>query len=287
MMKKHCLAYTDFADEMISEESVGQGYRHTKVQKGDITINHIIVHDQQNPLHKKPGDYISISFSCLHDRTQRSALVDVIKKCLCKLIQQQGQIKRILVVGLGNRDFVSDALGPQVVKEVFVTAHLYHQGILSNLQGTREVAVLAPGVMGQTGMESSVIIENVANAYRPDLIVAVDALATRYLRRINRVIQMNNTGIQPGSGIGNHRKQIDQDTLHVPVIALGVATVTSIYAIIEEVLGETCAESIEEYQNRQEDFVVTPKAMDEELLHLASILANAMNRSFHTDYEQL
>ena len=287
MKNRHCIAYTDFADEMITKESVGQGYRHTETHKGDIAINHIIVHDQQNPLHKKPGDYISISFTSLRDREQRSELIDVIQRCLCNLMQKQRHIQRILVVGLGNRDFVSDALGPRVVNEVIVTAHLYQQGVLSNWRGIREVAVLAPGVMGQTGMESSVIIENVANAFRPDLIVAVDALATRYLRRVNRVIQMNNTGIQPGSGIGNHRKQIDQDTLHIPVIALGVATVTSVYAIAEEVLGEKCAELIEEYQNKQEDLIVTPKAMDEELFRLSSILANAMNRSFHPDYELL
>lgn len=103
---------------------------------------------------------------------------------------------------LGNRFITSDALGPQVARNILVTSHLYAQGHAHQLQGTRNVAVLAPGVMGQTGLESSSIIQSVSGVYHPDVIIAVDALATRTIRRINRVIQINNTGIQPAAAWG-------------------------------------------------------------------------------------
>ena len=139
--------------------------------------------------------------------------------------------------------------------------------------------------MGQTGLESSVIIEQVAKRYRPDLVIVIDALATRHLQRINRVIQLSNTGLQPGSGIGNHRRRIDAQTLHVPVLAIGVATVTSIYAVLEEVLGEE--QAADAFVTLTKDLVVTPKEMDEELLHLADVMAAALNRALHPDFDRL
>ncbi len=107
------------------------------------------------------------------------------------------EISKILVIGLGNREIISDALGPYVASKLLVTAHLYENEDKAYLKGTRNVAVLSPGVMGQTGMESFSIVKSVTQMYHPDLIIAIDALATRNLNRINRVIQLNDTGIQP------------------------------------------------------------------------------------------
>ena len=104
---------------------------------------------------------------------------------------------------MGNRFITSDALGPQAANEILVTAHLYEHEDPAYLKGTRNVAVLQPGVMGQTGLESLSIVQSVAQSYQPDLVIAIDALATRNIARINRVVQINNTGIQPGSGVGN------------------------------------------------------------------------------------
>ncbi len=283
LKRKNKYLYTDFADELI-EENKAHGYVHQKKKGKYVTVSHIHVLDKENPLQKEPGNYVSISFTSLKENDQRKELIETIRYYLSFLMKEKSDIQRILVVGLGNRSFVSDALGPKVAGEVLVTAHLFQQEDRSWLNGMRNVAVLAPGVMGQTGLESSVIIENVAKAYQPDLIVAVDALATRYLKRINRVIQMSDTGIQPGSGIGNHRRRIDQSTVHVPVIAIGVATVTSIQAIIEELLEKNHMEACE-YEKLEQNMIVTPKSMDEELTYLSMIIASGMNRAFHSGLE--
>lgn len=287
MNEYRAMAHTDFADELLIEEEQAQGYTHTHKEGRFVRVSHICVHDPHNPLQKPPGDYISISFDSLSDRDQRRELIAAVRETMEELMRQcPCEITRILAVGLGNREIISDALGVQVMGELMVTAHLYAQKETDWLQGTRNVAVLTPGVMGQTGLESSAIIEQVAQGYAPDLIVAVDALATRHLKRINRVIQISNTGIQPGSGIGNHRRPIDEQTLHVPVIALGVATVTSIRAVLEEMFFEK-QQPLPDYIPKDFDLTMTPKAMDEELPHLSTILSAALNRAFHPGFEQL
>ena len=131
------------------------------------------------------------------------------------------------------------------------------------LKGTGNVAVIQPGVMGQTGLESSAIVKSVCEEYQPDVVFVIDALATRNTGRINRVIQINNTGIRPGSGVGNHRHALNEEELHVPVIAIGVATVTSIGAILSEALDpldDEKEEMLEQLaQKNHLDLVVTPK----------------------------
>ena len=205
--------------------------------------------------------------------------------------QMKVDVKKILVVGLGNRMITSDALGPGVASEILVTAHLYEYEAAAMLKGTRNVAVIQPGVMGQTGIESSCIIESVAQKYEPDLIIAIDALATRNMRRINRVVQINNTGIQPGSGVGNHRKSLNEESLHVPIIAIGVATVTSVGAILKETMDaceldfDAALETMKECKHL--DLVVTPKSMDDELKHLIYVVSEGINRFVHPQYEQL
>ena len=129
-----------------------------------------------------------------------------------------------------------------------VTAHLYENEDKAYLKGTRNVAVLSPGVMGQTGMESFSIVKSVTQMYHPDLIIAIDALATRNLNRINRVIQLNDTGIQPRKWCWKLSSCfLNEASLHVPVIAIGVATVSSVGAIVSDVLQDEkrCKEHLE------------------------------------------
>lgn len=151
--------------------------------------------------------------------------------------------------------------------------------------------MLQPGVMGQTGLESLSIVQSVAQSYQPDLVIAIDALATRNIARINRVVQINNTGIQPGSGVGNHRMSLCEKSLHIPVIAIGVATVTSIGAILHETLevsGEEKQHILQKIQDSNYlNLVVTPKSMDDELKHLVYIVSESLNRFLHPNYEQL
>ena len=192
---------SDFADEIISGSSEEEAYSHQTNEGEHVRVSHVCIHRADNVLGKQPGDYISIEFDSLHEHEAREEVIESLRAALCALMKDT--VRRILVIGLGNRFITSDALGPQVARNILVTSHLYAQGHAHQLQGTRNVAVLAPGVMGQTGLESSSIIQSVSGVYHPDVIIAVDALATRTIRRINRVIQINNTGIQPGSGVGN------------------------------------------------------------------------------------
>ena len=281
---------SDIADEMVNEEKECETYTHRYKEVGMIKVSHIIVHDENNPFGKRPGDYISVSFPSLHDHEIRRDLVDVLKGTIDGLIADTGKnIARVLIVGLGNRNIVSDALGPDVSDELLVTAHLFRQhSDLYRLEGMRDVAVIAPGVMGQTGLESSSIVLAVAKKYHPDLIIALDALATSDLNRVNRVIQISNTGIQPGSGIGNHCQPIDEATMRVPVIAVGVATVTSVGAILFQAAGNDELRMKLEKSLTQEnlDLIVTPKTMDEELRYLVQIIAGTLNRVLHPDFER-
>lgn len=279
---------SDFADEIISGSSEEEAYSHQTHEGEHVRVSHVCIHRADNVLGKQPGDYISIEFDSLHEHEAREEVIESLRAALCALMKDT--VRRILVIGLGNRFITSDALGPQVAHNILVTSHLYAQGHAHQLQGTRNVAVLAPGVMGQTGLESSSIIQSVSGVYHPDVIIAVDALATRTIRRINRVIQINNTGIQPGSGVGNHRLALSEESLHVPVIAMGVATVTSIGAILSEAL-----ESHDERdailsgiaKEGRLDLVVTPKSMDDELDQLVHVMGRALNLALHPGYPEL
>lgn len=291
-MKKTYQIRSDFADEFITQNVQSQTYEHIEKQNDFIKSNYIRVLCDENELHKEKGDYVSIECKNLNDHIARDHMIEAICESLKHMCQDMKlNFTKVLVVGLGNRFITSDALGPGVANEILVTAHLYELEDKKLLKGTRNVAVLQPGVMGQTGLESSRIIESVACEYQPDLIIAIDALATRNIARINRVVQINNTGIQPGSGVGNHRRPLNEKTLHAPLIAIGVATVTSIGAILKEALEETSIDGDEVMEHLSEakrlDLVVTPKAMDDELKHLIYIVSTSLNYFLHPDFENL
>ena len=158
---------SDFADEIISGSSEEEAYSHQTHEGEHVRVSHVCIHRADNVLGKQPGDYISIEFDSLHEHEAREEVIESLRAALCALMKDT--VRRILVIGLGNRFITSDALGPQVARNILVTSHLYAQGHAHQLQGTRNVAVLAPGVMGQTGLESSSIIQSVSGVYHPDL----------------------------------------------------------------------------------------------------------------------
>lgn len=290
-MSKYTLR-SDFADEIITLDTKEDAYEHIEKRNDHIRSNYIKVLKEDNSFHKAIGEYVSIEFQQMDDHVVREEAIDAIVENLNHMKEHMKlSMKKILVVGLGNRMITSDALGPMAASEILVTAHLYANERTELLKGTRNVAVLTPGVMGQTGLESMTIVESVAKQYQPDLIIAMDALATRNISRINRVVQINNTGIQPGSGVGNHRMALSEETLHVPVISIGVATVTSVGAILKEALDE--AEIDRErvfsylYDKKRLDLVVTPKSMDDELKQLVYIVSQSINRFLHPDFMDL
>lgn len=165
-----------------------------------------------------------------------------ISKCLAEelleLLPDSGQEQEILVVGLGNREVTADALGPQTVDNLFITRHIVREygKAAYNCSRMNLLSALEPGVMARTGMETAEIVTGVVKETSPDVVIVIDALAARSTRRLNRTIQITNTGIQPGSGVGNHRNALTKESLGVPVIAIGIPTVVDAATIVADAM---------------------------------------------------
>ncbi|UFJ38875.1 GPR endopeptidase [Brevibacillus humidisoli] len=176
-----------------------------------------------------PGRYITIEAPKLreNDTEFENAVMRRFAREIDRYLQQLGlaEDKKALVVGLGNWNVTPDALGPMVVENLLVTRHLFKLAPETVEEGYREVSALSPGVLGITGIETSEIVFGVVEKSKPDFVIAIDSLASRALHRVNTTIQIADTGIHPGSGVGNKRKAIDRETLGIPVVSIGVPTV--------------------------------------------------------------
>ena len=226
---------TDLAIDSIDENSNLEDVVQNKHKNGDIEITDVFL-GKNNNLGKKEGNYITIEFQDVTDSDNREkveeVLIDEIKKMLKKM-----KIKKndsCLIIGLGNEKSTPDSLGPLTINNVIVTNHLFLLGDLD--KGYRRVSALVPGVMGQTGIDTSDIILSVINTLKPDFLIAIDALASQSIERVNKTIQMTDTGIHPGSGIGNKRKEISYDTIGIPVLAIGVPTVVDASVIVADTI---------------------------------------------------
>lgn len=156
---------------------------------------------------------------------------------IIKRLAPQGEQLSALVVGLGNREVTSDSLGPKVADHLFITRHMMREfgdDVFGKKQ--KRVSAIVPGVMAQTGMESSEIIRGILRETQPDFVIAVDALAARSTKRLNRTIQITDTGIHPGSGVGNHRHPLTKDALGIPVLAIGIPTVVDAATIVNDTM---------------------------------------------------
>lgn len=214
---------------------------------------------------------------------------------------------KVLIIGLGNWNVTPDALGPIVVENVMVTRHYFELMPEQVAPGYRQVSAIAPGVLGITGIETSEIVQGIVEKSKPDLVIAVDALASRALERVNTTIQISDIGIHPGSGIGNKRKGLTKETLGVPVIAIGVPTVVyastivnnsiemlinnfrkqtdntgAIFGALEKLTEEERLSMVKEVLDPLgHDLLVTPKEIDEFIEDIANIIANGLNASLH------
>ena len=190
----------------------------------------------------------------------------------------------LLIVGLGNRNVTPDALGPAVIDRIQVTRHLYKE--FGNAAFLKPVSYLissiVPGVMAQTGMETLEIIKGVADQTQPDYVLVIDALAARSSKRLNRTIQISDTGIHPGSGVGNHRNSITKETLGVPVISIGIPTVVDAATIVADSLSlEQGDELLEEVLvPGLRTMFVTPKDIDSSVHRLSYTISEAINEAF-------
>ncbi|GGA36623.1 germination protease [Kroppenstedtia guangzhouensis] len=205
-----------------------------------ITTSWIRIEDEQGAeaLGKVPGLYLTLEIPALRskDSELQSRVASHFSVQFEKFLRETGIDPNadILIVGLGNRDVTADALGPFVVQHMMVTRHLFELMPEQVEKGYRPVSAIAPGVLGTTGMETSEIIFGIVEKTRPDAVIAVDALASRALSRVNTTIQVADTGIHPGSGVGNKRKALNRESLGIPVIAIGIPTVVDAATIAHD-----------------------------------------------------
>lgn len=210
-------------------------------EEDDIKISYVeVTKEGAKALGKKEGKYLTLEAIGIRqqDTPMQKKVVKIFASELAQFLNHLG-IKKdasCLVVGLGNWNVTPDALGPQVCENLLVTRHLFQLQPESVEEGYRPVSAIAPGVMGLTGIETSDIIFGIVDNTKPDFVIVIDALASRSLERVNSTIQISDTGIHPGSGVGNKRKEISQKTLGIPVIAIGVPTVVDAVSITSDTI---------------------------------------------------
>ncbi len=257
---------------------------------------------------KPPGTYITIEADGLRgsSRTVQEQIAVVLSRELCGLLPA-GPEDPVLIVGLGNWNATPDALGPRVVNDVLITRHLYDQVPMEKRGGLRPVAALAPGVLGLTGIETGEIIRGVVDRVGPAFVIAVDALASRSTHRIGTTIQLTTTGIHPGSGVGSKRVGVTEDTLGVPVLAIGVPTVVHARTIAWDVIDALAArmrqnprtEGFGTGMDRDDtralidevlvptvgDLMVTPKEIDVLINEVSRVIASGLNVALHPEID--
>lgn len=263
---------------------------------GCAEVTHVTVETEAaaRALDKAVGRYITVSCPELvrADVRDRAAVARAVADALRMLTPPTGDL---MVVGLGNRRITADALGSRVLESLLITRHM-KDAMNDSLKGRlRGVCALAPGVLGVTGMETAEVIQGVVQKIRPAAVIAVDALAARESGRICTTIQVTDTGIRPGSGVGNHRMGLTRETLGVPVIAVGVPMVVYAAVIARDALTMLMADmdmpapeheqAIDALVSRviregMGEMVVTPREVDEMVGRVAEIIAEGLNMAF-------
>ncbi len=281
-------------------------------QDGDqevaITRIHVNTPEGEQSVGKPMGTYITLDIPKIREKSR-----DLYEKS-CRMLAREleglvhlNKNETVLVVGLGNWNVTADALGPKVAQYVLVTRHIY-EFLPEEVNDTeRPVCAISPGVLGITGIETGHIIKGIVDNVKPSLVIAVDALASRNMNRVNASIQLANTGIAPGSGVGNKRAALNRETLGVPVIAIGVPTVVDAATMASDVLDlvmdsmmQQAGAGSEFYKmisqiDREDKYrmiiellepysgnlVVTPKDTDEIVEYLSKLVANGINMALH------
>lgn len=272
----------------------------------NASVNIITITDKRGEklLGRPPGNYITLEAPEIKDNNfeNHKKISEVLAQKISELIEFRDNTS-FLIIGLGNSKATPDALGPKVAEKILVTRHLFNfapEEIKGNL---RNVAAISPGVLGITGIETAEVIRGLVEHVRPDYVIAIDALAAGALERIGTSIQIADTGINPGSGIGNFRKGLNEQTLGCKVIGIGVPTVVNAAVIahktIEELFShmEAHPELAKIYNEENEDSImevmqkalspykdslmVTPKEVDDLIETTSRIIANALNMSIH------
>lgn len=229
-LKKYSIR-TDLAIEELEHNKLLKDKKKEMTKYRGIQVNTFTIsEDEAKIINKKPGMYTTIFFNDTTDSNNQKNICHILVKELSKYLKEAEKDDLILVVGLGNILSTPDSLGPKVIDNIVVTNHLYELNLCSH--NYQRVAAISPSVTGKTGIETFLQVKSIVNSLKPKLVIAIDALASSSVERVNKTIQITNTGISPGSGIGNSRKEISLKTLSVPVIAIGVPTVVDASSIV-------------------------------------------------------
>lgn len=290
---------TDLALE--ARESIGKSeeeLRGIAVEEYDreeiqVHITKVVISSKNGAkaMHKPMGNYITLEAPAMQeaDEDYHREISEELAEQIRSIIPQADTEQSVLVVGLGNRDVTADALGPGVIDNLLVTRHIVREygKAAYNKERMNMISGIVPGVMAATGMEAAEIVRGVVEQTRPDLVIVVDALAARSTKRLNRTIQVTDTGIQPGSGVGNHRNALTKESLGVPVIAIGVPTVVDAATIVGDAIEKMEKETGEKERLFRTDSIrtmpelnnmyVTGKNIDEIIKRLSFTISEALN----------
>ncbi|MDI3298708.1 MAG: GPR endopeptidase, partial [Bacillota bacterium] len=309
------------ARDRLARTGQDEGIDVEEEERGHVHVRRVHVRDARaaRRIGKSPGTYTTIEAAELRARNPaiQEAVARITAEELRRLLPLDDEAT-VFVVGLGNAQATPDALGPRVVRELLVTRGIESSYPAEVRQGMRSVAALAPGVLGTTGIETGEVILGVAARIRPDALIVIDALAAGSLERLATTVQIADTGIEPGSGIGNAREPVTRERLGVPVVAIGVPMVVRAFAIALETLERTLQEAAgdplprarrgaaprpatppdwDEARKRQVvesvvdpaagDLMVTPKEVDLLVDDLSKVLAAALNVALHPRFQDV
>ncbi len=264
---------TDIASESkILREKIPNGVSQNIETINGVKIVNIKIENEigSKILNRAIGTYITLEHSNMLLPENSEIITKILVNELKKLISNKHSI---LIVGLGNKNISPDAIGPFVADKIIATRHL--KGPLADelgLSKLNSISVIAPGVLGQTGIEAFEIIQSMSKKINPDLIIAIDALAAKSIDRLGTTIQITNTGISPGSGVENKRAEISKNTLNIPVIALGMPTVVD----METIISEMCPN---QNLSASSSMMVTPRNIDQIIARSSSLISNSINQA--------
>lgn len=262
---------TDLAIEMSGGENEDiKGVEKEYNEQGDIKITTVKITsvEGERATGKPMGEYITLEFPPIYKICDYSVLEKTVIGALERLLK--GKRENILIAGLGNTEITPDAVGPLTARGILATRHISGQFAEEiGLKGLKSVSVITPGVLGQTGIETAELIKGAISAVRPDVLIVIDALTAGSAERLFRTIQLCNTGISPGSGVKNSRQEISEKNLDIPVIAVGVPTVTDADTLALELTGKE--------PEKESNMFVTPKDVDLLVDRISEILAQALN----------
>ena len=282
---------TDLALEgkELFEESAGSitqmdGVRAKEYERRGYHVTAIDVLDGRGSkaIGKPMGKYVTIDLSGeesgeAFEQKARCMAEELRKMLPCSLSE-----KPVLVAGLGNRSITPDAIGPQAIEQILITRHL-KESLPEEFSIFSSVCAVAPGVLGTTGLESAEFVRGLVEKVKPSCLIVIDALVSRRMQRLCRTVQLSDTGLVPGSGIGNHRKALNEETLHLPVLSVGVPTVIDAATLAADLLEGSGVEDAESVlpSPLQSGVIVTTKEIDAQVRELSKLVAYGINLALH------